>query len=265
MKIGVVGKGCVGNAVVVGMSKLGHEVFVHDVKLNTKLDDILVTDICFLCLPTPGLENGKCDTLLVEQTIAEIKSKAYDGIIAIKSTVEPGTTQRLQDMYKSHKICFVPEFLRERFAEQDFVENQDLCVVGTNSDFIFKIIMGAHGTLARHYEKMRPTEAELLKYFNNTYNATLITLANSFYEICKFFKMDYSKIKNALIKRDQISDNYLDCNEFYRGFGGVCLPKDLKALNYLLEQENIDIRFIKDILMENDKYSKTVPDGMRLS
>jgi UDPglucose 6-dehydrogenase len=103
----------------------------------------------------------------------------------------------------------------------------------------------------------------MVKYYNNIYNATLITLANSFYELCQEMGISYSKIKNALVLREHINDSYLQCNENFRGFGGVCLPKDTLAIAKLVEKLNLDVDFFKMILDENGKYKVTVYDGMR--
>jgi len=74
---------------------------------------------------------------------------------------------------------------------------------------------------------------------------------------------DYGNIKEAISNRKFISNYYLDCSVNLRGFGGVCLPKDTKALACLIEQLNLDIDFFDTILSENSKYKTTVYDGMR--
>ncbi len=107
------------------------------------------------------------------------------------------------------------------------------------------------------------TEAELCKYFSNVYNATLITLANSFYEVSLKLDVNYNKVKNAIKNRDHINGIYLDCNKNFRGFGGVCLPKDTEAMASFCEKNNIDVDFFRNILDENKKYVVTVPKGMR--
>ena len=76
--------------------------------------------------------------------------------------------------------------------------------------------------------------------------------------------MDYKNVKNAIVDRNHINDIYLDCNKNFRGFGGVCLPKDTKAMDNLAKKLNLDVQFFEHILTENQKYSKTVPNGMRL-
>ena len=157
----------------------------------------------------------------------------------------------------------MPEFLRERCAEIDFVENHDVCIIGTYDDESYNIIKKSHGKFPKKFIKLTPTEAELTKYFNNVYNSTLITFANSFYEICKSLGVEYINVKDAIVNRENISDIYLDCNENLRGFGGMCLPKDTSALAYLARELNLDIDFFDNIIKENTKYKITVFRGMR--
>jgi len=66
-----------------------------------------------------------------------------------------------------------------------------------------------------------------------------------------------------MVTIDHIPDKYLDCNKSFRGFGGMCLPKDTKALNNLCESNDIPVQFFKMLLDENDKYETTVYKGMR--
>lgn len=128
MRIGIIGIGVVGGAVKYGFEKLGHQVLFHDVAYNTKIEDVIDTEICFICVPTPSTEEGRCDTTVVENVVKQLNDLYYKGIVAIKSTVEPGTTDRLNE-YFYLSICFVPEFLRERCAIADFTENHDVCII----------------------------------------------------------------------------------------------------------------------------------------
>ena len=263
MEIGVVGKGVVGSAVFNGLVKIGNKVIVHDIKLDTDISDLADVEIIFICVPTPSNDDGSCNIKIVKDVVEEISRMQYKGVVAIKSTVEPGTTQLLISKFPDLELCFVPEFLRERCAEVDFIDNHDLCIIGTNNQNTFDIIKKSHGQLPKLTIKLTPTEAELAKYFNNVYNSTLITFANSFYEICKSLDVDYSAIKNAMINRKHINNQYLDCNENFRGFGGVCLPKDTKALEHLSKKLKIENNFFETILNINEKLKITVYEGMR--
>jgi UDPglucose 6-dehydrogenase len=246
------------------MEKLGHIVPFYDPAYESKWEDILDTDVVFICVPTPSSSDGSCDVSIVVSTIERLNSSDYEGIVAIKSTVSPKTTESLQKLFSNLQICFVPEFLRERSASIDFIENHDLCVIGTESDKVFEVIKQAHGKYPKEFIKLTPTEAEFVKYFNNVYNATLITFANSMYEVCNSLDVNYTNVKNAAVHREHITDIYLDCNDNFRGFGGVCLPKDTKALDFLAKQNNLDVEFFSTLIKENSKYKTTVFKGMRL-
>jgi len=263
MKIGIVGLGVVGSAVRYGFEKLGHTVGYHDIKYNTSLDDVVDTEVCYICVPTPTRGEGECDVSIVREVVLELNSREYKGVVAIKSTVAPGTTRSLQESFPNLDLCFVPEFLRERCPEVDFMENHDLCIIGTDSDEVFNIIKKCHGKYPKVFKQMSSVEAELSKYFNNIFNATLIIFANSFYEVCQRLGADYASVKDAMTIRSHIPDLYLDCNESFRGFGGMCLPKDTKAIAALCENMHLDIEFFKMLLKENSKYKITVFTGMR--
>lgn len=275
MKIGIVGLGVVGSACKYGFEKLGHTVKVYDIKIeNSVIKDVLNTEIVYVTVPTPSQEDGSCDTSIVETVVKSLIELKYKGVIAIKSTVEPGTTQRLIDMYQDKDtklkkrfffadICFVPEFLRERCAVSDFTENHDLLAVGTTNNKVYDIVLKSHGKYPRSVVKLSPTEAELLKYFNNVLNATKIVFANEFYEVCQKLNANYTDIKNAFIKRGTEVDMYLDVNENFRGYGGACLVKDTKALAQLTNKLNLQFNLFETIDLENKKFKTTVLPGMR--
>ena len=259
MKIGIVGLGVVGSTVRHGFRKLGHSVTVHDIKLDTRLDDLQGMEITFICVPTPQSKSGRVDTSIVREVVRDLLGRLdYKGIVAIKSTVEPGTTEALMSEYPDHRICFVPEFLRERCAISDFVDGHELCIIGTYDSQVYDLVKTAHGHYPRCFARLSPTEAEVSKYFSNTYHAMLITFANAFYQICERMGADYTIMKNAITKLKSIGDHYLDCNRELRGFGGACLPKDTHAIVALVEQLGLDIDILRAITSDNAKYPKSV-------
>jgi UDPglucose 6-dehydrogenase len=263
MQIGIIGLGVVGSAIKYGFEKLGHQVSVYDIAMDTTLADVLKTQVCFICVPTPIGKQGECDTSIVEDTVHNLDEAQYNGVIAIKSTVTPGTTEKLKKEYPKSRICFVPEFLRERCAITDFTENHDICVIGTTSISDYRLVENAHGRYPKQFFSVSPTAAELIKYYNNIYNATLVVLANSFYTVCQKLNVPYDEVKDLLVQRDHIKDVYLDCNEQFRGFGGPCLPKDTAAMDALCKRLKLNIAFFQHILTENAKHPITVPEGMR--
>ena len=126
--IGIVGLGAVGTALQKGFEHIGHEVLIHDIKyglytdMETHLADVLPADIIYICVGTPSTSDGNCDLSAVYSVIEELDKLSYKGIVALKSTSEPGTTAKLQKK-TNLKLAYVPEFLRERCAFEDFVYN----------------------------------------------------------------------------------------------------------------------------------------------
>lgn len=265
MIIGLIGCGAVGSACKYGFEKLGHIVKVYDIKWpETKIQDVLDTEIVFIVVPTPSNPDGSCNTGIVEKSVKELSDLNYSGVVCIKSTVKPGTTESLGKKYSNlSSVNFVPEFLRERCAIADFTENHELLVIGTNNMDAFSKIVYCHGSFPKAIKKVAPTEAELLKYMHNTINSTRIIFANTFYEICKNLNADYTTIKNCMLMTTKLPNMYLDVNDSFRGYGGVCLPKDTDAMNSLVHDLGLDLKLFETVSLENKKFKTTVFEGMR--
>jgi len=252
MKIGVIGVGVVGTAIKKGFEDLGHEVKVHDIKFNTSIDDVLDTDILYLCLPTNSNEDGSCD---IEQILNTLKALSdYKGIIAVKSTIIPGTYNKLKKLFDTERLCLVPEFLREVHAYEDFTKNHNVLIIGANNDKCIDIVKKCHGNYPKNILILKPEEAEFVKYFSNVFKAVKITFANSFGKICDKFNVDYDKVLLAYALESVAETAYLRYSKEFRGFGGMCLPKDVNALSCLVKNKNINVDLFKFIIDENKKF-----------
>jgi UDPglucose 6-dehydrogenase len=262
MKIGIIGIGMVGTVVRHGMVRLGHDVSIFDIKLpETAFADVLPTDLVFLCVPTPANTDGTCNTSIVERVVSDLAEARYKGLVVIKSTVQPGTTDKLHDRHPGLRLAYCPEFLREKAAYTDFVENHDVCVIGTYTTEDFELIRDAHDPLPKSYAHTTPLEAEFSKYFLNVFNALRIVYANQFYDVCKAAGADYQKVKNAITKHRVIPPVYLDANENFRGYGGACLPKDTTAFaefSKKLMHGEWGLNLFEGIVEINKRYKQTV-------
>ena len=257
MKLGIIGRGVVGTAIQKGFEKINHSVRYHDIKHDTKIEDVLGTEIIYICVGTPSTDLESCDISAVLSVVDQLNVLGYKGIVVIKSTVEPGTPQELVDKYSDLTFAFVPEFLRERCAYEDFVYNNSILVVGTEDEEVYKKIVESHGALPTHTMKLSIIEAELMKYFSNTYKAMRITFANSFYKIADHYGANYNAIKDAFLFHAVEEGHYLRVDkDFGYGYGGMCLPKDTKAMKRLVEKLDIDVDIFKFIDKENDKFKK---------
>ena len=254
MKIGIIGKGTVGSAVFEGLEYLGHDMTYFDPKYEgSTIDHVLDTEVVFISVPTDQTDNGDCNTSIVDNVVAELAINNYQGLVSIKSTVIPGTTDRLHKQYPTLRICMVPEFLRAKSALADFVYNHDLLVAGCYNKEDSEIIIELHGSFPQYVARVTPTEAEIIKYFNNVHHAVTVTFGNIIYEVCQRIGADYNSVYNAIIKRDCINPHYLLVNEKFRAFGGHCLPKDTLALNNLIKKLGLEFEMIQAAFDDNER------------
>ncbi len=262
MRVGIIGVGLVGTAVRHGITRIGHDVSIFDVKMpETSLNDVLGTELVFICVPTPLGQDGACDVSIVEKVAESLAQEKYRGLVTIKSTVEPGTTDRLAKRHPALRFAFCPEFLRERAMYVDFIENHDVCIIGAYTPEDADMLKQVHEPLPKQFSIVTPLEAEFSKYFLNVFNALRVVYANQFYDVCEAAGADYRKIKNAIVKHRNVQDVYLDCNKHFRGFGGSCLPKDTAAFaalaNKLLGQDK-GLSLFEGIVEINQRYKTTV-------
>jgi len=258
MRIGIIGLGVVGSAIFNGLSNYTKfDVKTYDIKTHSKFDWILNTDGVFVCVPTNPTIDGRCDLSAVEATLENLAADNYSGVIILKSTILPGSTERFLSQYKHLKICFVPEFLRQDSANIDFVSKDNALIVGTYSDEIYQLVCEIHKNIVGLSKKVSPTEAELVKYFCNTFNSTRIVFANAFYEVCQKLDANYDNVLAAAKLGPVYSyGDYLRCNENLRGFGGACLPKDIQAFDKLIDDLNLPIELFKTVIKDNEQFNK---------
>jgi len=176
-----------------------------------------------------------------------LNSQKEKRTFVIKSTVPPGTTERLSGLYPRINLCFSPEFLTEANSFEDF-KNQK------------RIIIGGDGakTVKRMFRKPFPNAsiivtrsktAEMVKYFTNCFLATKVTFANQMFEICSEADIDYDKVCEYALYDERIGKSHLAVPgpDGDRGFGGHCFPKDLAAMISFACANAADDYFLKAV------------------
>ena len=267
MKVLVLGAGYVGLATSVAVLQNGHEVDLHDNNLEkleqiskgvmpffeTGLTELISNSLstnklrigissdsykCILiCVGTPSLPNGQID---LSQIIAAVDDAAQlsdsDGVIVIKSTVLPGTTDEIQQSRPGISLAMVPEFLREGTAVQDALF-PDRIIYGVNSKSNAEFLSGILNPSKNAAEMVtNPSTAEMSKYISNSFFATLITFANYWDEIAKSNPNIDAVVALETLQSDRRFNSANNELDFFKylvpgiGFGGSCFPKDLRAM-----------------------------------
>jgi UDPglucose 6-dehydrogenase len=227
--IGVIGVGVVGGAVRCYFEDAGHTVRVYDkFQCIGSPEEVDGADIVFICVPTPYTPGLGFDVSAVEESVAVLSGSKN---VAIKSTVPPGTTARLQARYPQHNLFFQPEFLREKTALRDFLE-PDRQLVGYCGDDL-ELAQKLLALLPRApYEEVMPAiEAELVKMGTNAFLALKVTFANQVFDLCRGLGADYETVKQGLAADPRLGPSHMDVFDGgYRGYDGKCLPKDMQGL-----------------------------------
>ena len=260
MKIGIIGQGYVGTAVKEVFSK-HYETNTFDLngKCNCNSIHELVnnSDIIFVCVPTPMKKDGSCDTSIVESVVKDINETVncnQDGkIVAIKSTIPPGTTNRLNKESKNISVIFNPEFLTEANFVDDF-KNQNRIIIGGERPSTTKLRQVY--SLAFPDAKIVKTgskTAEMVKYFTNTFLATKVSFANEMKQICDKIDIDYDKVVEYATYDERLGKSHwaVPGPDGKLGFGGSCFPKDINALINFSDEFDLWLHVIKGAWFTN--------------
>ena len=204
------------------------------------------SEFIFLSVPTPADKDGFNDLSIVRSALRDIESicKSPDNIILVRSTVVPGTTRALQKEFPNLRMVFNPEFLTERSASFDFI-NQTRVILGeiqhTNKvKYLYKNRFGDFLPVLKRFET-----AEMIKYMNNLFlNKGLI-----FNEMKLLGDKvgDWSNAIEGFILDGRIGHSHIAVPgpDGKLGFGGSCFPKDIQALIKFGEQNNVDMNVLK--------------------
>ena len=268
-KIGVVGNGFVGGAVKFGFSPqtgCDAEVRVYDINpsksTHTIEETVNKSDFIFLSVPTPANKNGSINTDILRKALSDIEN-AHNGekenSILIRSTVVPGTTWSLQESFPNLNLLFNPEFLTERSANFDFI-NQSRFVIGSSGQphneekanqltELFKQRFGSTiAVLQTTYET-----AEMIKYMNNCFFATKVSFMNEMYQIAEKIDANWEEAVSGFVSDGRIGHTHLGVpgHDGKFGFGGSCFPKDVQAMIDFGETIGVDMEVLTAVWRKN--------------
>ena len=244
--VGIIGNGFVGEAQSFAFSPTA-EIRIYDIdplKATHTLDEVQESDFVFVCVPTPMRKDGSQDISYIKNVFDNaVKGPIY----IIKSTILPGTTAKLAQQYPNLSIIFSPEFLTERTAKLDML-TQARIIFGGHPELTGKVEkLFAERFMNRHFIHMDATTAELVKYMNNTFFATKVSIMNEFKRLSDALGANWDRALYGFAADSRIGDSHLHVPgpDGRMGYGGTCFPKDVNALVTLARELDVPLNAIE--------------------
>jgi GDP-mannose 6-dehydrogenase len=221
------------------------------------------SDISLVCVGTPSNQNGSLHLRHVEQVCSEIgaalKQKNARHIVVIRSTMLPGTVENTvvpvleetsgKKAVEDFGICINPEFLREGSSLKDY-HAPPFTLIGADDEVTTSAVQSLYADINAPVFVTSLKTAEMVKYVCNCFHALKVTFANEVGNICKALQIDSHEVMQVFCQ-----DTKLNLSPYYLkpgfAFGGSCLPKDLRAINYKAKELDVDVPVLSAILPSN--------------
>ena len=263
MKIGILGYGSVGRAVSQLSRVFDVKIYDPNVAAYTgvkNLEAVYVADFIFCCVPTAANSDGSLDTSIVESLVGEFASSSSAGIFVIKSTVTPGTTERLKQRHGIDRIVSCPEFLSERTADADFRNPVDVVIGGAirEATELRKCLdcFYQFGEDSNRYTLCSATAAELVKSARNAFYAAKVSFMNELACVCSELGIEYASFRRQLTMNGEHpwlggQHTAVPGPDGQYGYGGKCLSKDARDLYELSSALGALMRMLETSLTVN--------------
>jgi GDP-mannose 6-dehydrogenase len=233
---------------------------------------VLESDISVLCVGTPSLRNGKLDLGNIEPVCREIgeilKKKNSFHLVVLRSTVLPGTAENIvvptlekgsgKRVGKDFGVCVNPEFMREGTAVADFLEPATT-VIGAADRVHSAMVRDLYAWAPGRMFETSFRSAEMVKYICNAWHAVKVAFANEVGTLARELEVDAESVMEIFA-----SDTKLNISPMYLkpgfAFGGSCLPKDVRALNYQAKELDLELPLFESIMPSNEEHLERAVD-----
>jgi GDP-mannose 6-dehydrogenase len=244
-------------------------------RVTDRADEALgAADLSLLCVGTPSRRNGSLDSTFLERVVEQIgmalSTRTAYHVVAVRSTLLPGVlASRLIPLLEAASgrrvgvdigVCVNPEFLREGSAISDF-EHPPFTLVGETDRRAGDLLLRAYRHLQAPVHRVRPDEASMVKYASNIFHAVKIGFANEIGAVCQQLGLDGQTVMRVFCEDHDlnISPRYLRPGF---GFGGSCLPKDLRAIVHVSKELDVAAPLLTSVLPSNDAHIQRVVDAV---
>ena len=239
---------------------------------NDTRQAVAASELSLICVGTPSRRNGSLESNYLERVLEEIgealsSSQAYH-VVAVRSTLLPGVLvshlipilERAsgRTVGRDVGVCVNPEFLREGSAIRDFLA-APFTIVGESDTRAGDTLLGAYAHLNAPVHRVRADEASMIKYASNAYHAVKVAFANEIGALSQQLGIDGRQVMRVFCEDRElnISKRYLSPGF---GFGGSCLPKDLRALNYVAKDRDLSTPLLSSVISSNEAHIKRTVD-----
>lgn len=230
------------------------------------------SDVSFICVGTPSLRNGKLDLSHVQQVCGEIGQglarKGSRHVVVLRSTVLPGTTRSVarpaleqaggKRAGVDFDLCYNPEFMREGTAVDDFF-HPPCTILGADQPGQLTLLRELYHWCPTTVFETSLADAEMVKYMSNAFHAVKVGFANEMGTLAKHLGVDTQKVTGIFL-----SDTKLNLSGKYLApgfaFGGSCLPKDLRALQYRAKELDLRLPLLESVLPSNSEHAARAVD-----
>jgi nucleotide sugar dehydrogenase len=255
MQVGVIGLGRVGDSMRRFLEQRV-DVVTYDAATDQRYPDaeLAKCEFAVICVDTPMRHDGSCDT----SKVAEAAQRVPTHLVLVRSTVAPGTTDRLV-VQTGKQVCCSPEYVTDAsHADPGWAEvfEPPFVILGatpeTRRDFASLLVplFGPEKT----YFQCTALEAEITKYMENAYLATKVSFVNEFFEICKALGADWHTVREGWLLDPRIGRSHSAVFEAARGFGGRCLVKDLHAIVAAATSAGYEPGLLEAVLHQNEVF-----------
>ena len=261
MRVAIIGYGFVGKAVEFGI-KNNVKTFKVDPNLGTEISELVnfKPNVCFICVPTPMNDDGSQDTSILQKVIDDLLLYSISSLVILKSTILPNYVNKFQKLIPD--LVLNPEFLRERHANQDFI-NSKLIVLGgpiESTKLAANFYKNYTKCIEDNYKHTDLVTAALIKYSINTFLALKVTFFNQLHDVFSEShpQMNWKDFVDIIATDERIGHSHMKVpgidGKF--GYGGPCFPKDCNALIAYSEDIGKPFDLLKKSTEINNKIRK---------
>lgn len=222
-------------------------------------------DLAFVNTPTPMNEDGSCDTSFVESAVEQWHE--FVTLFIIRSTVVPGTIDKLQKKYPDNFFVMQPEYVGETLGHPMVEPDRQTFVILGGKPLATRLAAKYWSRVLHSGAKIRQVDgitAEFTKYMENCFLATKVIFINDWFRLCEAAGVDYLTLREAWLDDPRVGRSHTFAYEDNPGFSGKCLPKDLNSIVHYARKLGQPLELVEALLEINARMRKDLKNTVPL-